>query len=72
LKVKDLHQKKQKYKERAKKYKQLLRKRDKEIMELVIQGKELKGDLDKERRRNQEMKETLKNEVSMIKDDLQQ
>lgn len=32
--------KKDKYKERAKKYKQILRKRDKEIMDLIVEAKD--------------------------------
>ena len=34
--------KKNKYKERARKYKAMLRKRDKEIMDLIIEAKEAK------------------------------
>ena len=40
--------KKNKYKERAKKYKGLLRKRDQEIMELIVEVKEVRTFLDKE------------------------
>jgi hypothetical protein len=40
-------------------------------MDLVIEGKDLKMNLDKEAKKNEEMRNGLREEVSLIKDDLQ-
>mmetsp|Transcript_33113 Transcript_33113/g.24359 ORF Transcript_33113/g.24359 Transcript_33113/m.24359 type:complete len:100 (+) Transcript_33113:152-451(+) len=69
--IKETLDRKSKYKERARKYKQLLRKRDKEIMDLVIEGKDLRIRLDKSIRKQQELKARLKGEVVSLKDELQ-
>ena len=44
--------KKNKYRERAKKYKQILRKRDKEIMDLIVEAKDARIGLEKEHKKN--------------------
>lgn len=57
---KEVLSKKHKYKDRAKKYKNLLRKRDKEIMDLVVESKDLRTKLDKDHSKHSKLKDKLK------------
>ena len=49
----------------------MLRKRDKEIMDLIIEGKSLRTQLDHGHFQQDEMKQNLRGEINQIKDDLQ-
>ena len=62
---------KKEYKNWARRYKQMLRKRDKEIMDMIIEGKSLRQKIEQDHFSQEEMKQNLRNEINLIKDDLQ-
>ena len=68
--VKENLEKRKRYKDKAKKYKVLLRKRDKEIMDLAIESKELKGQLERDHKKSHDMKSKMKQELALVKDEM--
>lgn len=66
-----VNQKRRKYKERAKKYKALLSKRDIEIMDLVVENKELRSQMERDMKKHQDVKHKLKNELMFLKEEMQ-
>ena len=69
--IKGINEKRKKYKDKARKYKTILKKRDMEMMDLVVECKELKSTLEKESKKYQEVKNRLKNEIVIMKDDFE-
>jgi uncharacterized protein YeaO (DUF488 family) len=56
--------------DKAKKYRTLLRKRDKEVMDLVVESKELRTTVEKEHKKYSDFRSKHSLEINNLKDDL--